>query len=416
MGRCHVLVVGGSEVKFSEVVRDPVHGLVRLEEADMAFVDSIPFQRLRHISQLGLTNRVYPGACHSRFEHALGTMEVTTRLLEEMKSRLGMDALLGLLALPVTEGAYEGLLRVSRLVALLHDLGHPPFSHVTEHLLPGGMHEELSLAILDHPDLLRAFDAREDDLLPSVREVMDPARSDLLPHLRFIRSLVSGEFGSDRMDYLLRDAHHVGVEYGTFDLPRIQHTLLPVETEEGVKLGIERGGLLAAEGLQWARFSMFTQVYFHRTRRILDLHLVDFLTQTLEGRRYPEEPEEYLRWDDLRVHQMLIEADMDTAHPAHGSARKIIRRQQHRPLKEVIEGHDIEEVAERLAFRVNEIRANEPHKDPMADVVSPPPDLSKGGDLPVVIENGEVRRLSELSSLVGRLRVKPHGRIYCATC
>ncbi|MDG1454816.1 MAG: HD domain-containing protein, partial [Planctomycetota bacterium] len=107
-------------MKFSEVVRDPVHGLVRLEEADMAFVDSLPFQRLRHISQLGLTNRVYPGACHSRFEHALGTMEVTTRLLEEMKSRLGMDALLGLLALPVTEDAYEGLLRVSRLVALLH--------------------------------------------------------------------------------------------------------------------------------------------------------------------------------------------------------------------------------------------------------------------------------------------------------
>ncbi|NCF99694.1 MAG: hypothetical protein GWP39_09325, partial [Planctomycetia bacterium] len=90
--------------------------------------------------------------------------------------------------------------------------------------------------------------------------------------------------------------------------------------------------------------------------------------------------------------------------------------QQHRPLKEVIEGHDIEVVAERLAFRVNESRANEPHKDPMADVVSPPPDLSKGGDLPVLIENGEVRRLSELSSLVGRLRVKPHGRIYCATC
>ena len=401
-------------MQFSEAIRDPVHGMIRLENSDLDLIDSAPFQRLRNVRQLGLTDRVYPGACHSRFEHALGTMEVTTRLLEEMRSRLGLEDLLRPLAISVSEGHYSDLLRISRIVALLHDLGHPPFSHVTERLLPRGMHEEMSLTLLEHPEISRSLKALGEDVWQSILHVMDPAREDLPSHLRFVRSLVCGEFGSDRMDYLLRDAHHVGVEYGAFDLPRIQHTLRPLETAQGVQLGIEHGGLLAAEGLQWARFSMFTQVYFHRTRRILDLHLVDFLVRTLEQRRYPEEPEEYLRWDDIKVLHMLREADMDSAHPGHSAARKIIRRQQHRPLPEVVEGQDTAEVADRLAGRVREIREHEPQKDPLADVVSPPPALSKGGDLPVLLESGEIRKLSQLSSLVGRLRVKPHGRIYCA--
>ena len=401
-------------MQFSEAVRDPVHGMIRLERSDLDIIDSVPVQRLRNIRQLGLTDRVYPGACHSRFEHALGTMEVTTRLLEEMKSRLGLEELLRPLTDSVHEKAYLDLLRISRMVALLHDLGHPPFSHVTERLLPRGMHEEMSLALLEHPQISRCLQSLGGEIWQSVIQVMDPAIEDLPRHLRFVRSLVCGEFGSDRMDYLLRDAHHVGVEYGAFDLPRIQHTLRPLETDHGVQLGIEHGGLLAAEGLQWARFSMFTQVYFHRTRRILDLHLVDFLVRSLESRRYPEEPEEYLRWDDIRVLQMLREAEMDPGHPAHAPARKIIRRQQHRPLPEVVEGLDVEEVADRLAIRVREIRDHEPQRDPLADVVAPPPALTKGGDLPVLLENGEIRRLSQLSTLVGRLRVKPHGRIYCA--
>jgi len=401
-------------LQFSEAIRDPVHGLIRLEKSDLHLIDSMPIQRLRSIAQLGLTDRVYPGACHSRFEHALGTMEVTTRLLEEMKSRLGLEELLRPLSLSVDEGSYVDLLRIARNVALLHDLGHPPFSHVTERLLPRGMHEEMSLSLLEHPQIAAALLGQGHEIMTSVAHVMDPAKSDLPSHLRFVRSLVCGEFGSDRMDYLLRDAHHVGVEYGAFDLPRIQHTLRPLETDQGVQLGIEAGGLLAAEGLQWARFSMFTQVYFHRTRRILDLHLVDFLVRTLHQRRYPEEPEEYLRWDDIRVFQLLREADADSSHPGHSSARKIIRREQHRALPEVVEGQDTDEVADRLATRVREIRNYEPQRDPLADVVAPPPSLTKGGDLPVLLKSGEIRRLSELSSLVGRLRVKPHGRIYCA--
>ena len=100
-------------MQFSEAIRDPVHGMIRLENSDLDLIDSAPFQRLRNVRQLGLTDRVYPGACHSRFEHALGTMEVTTRLLEEMKSRLGLADLLRPLAISVSEDNYSVLLRIS---------------------------------------------------------------------------------------------------------------------------------------------------------------------------------------------------------------------------------------------------------------------------------------------------------------
>ena len=399
---------------LSEAVRDPVHGLVRLEREDLALIDSRPLQRLRLISQLGLTDRVYPGARHSRFEHALGTVEVTTRLLEEMRARLGLDGLLSPLALSSTETQFHQLLRIARYVALLHDIGHPPFSHVTEKLLPEGGHEQMTRSLLDHVEISKALKNRGDEIYSSVLQVLDPAQVNLPESLRFIRSLVCGGFGADRMDYLLRDSHFVGVQYGCFDLPRILHTLVPVETDDGVRLGIERGGVLAAEGMQWARFSMFTQVYFHRTRRILDLHLMDFLHAVIPDGRYPQDPEEYLGWDDSRIVGLLQQANFDQGHVGHLDARRILRREHHRAMDEVVEGRDVVEVAERLAFRLQELRLADASLEPIADVVSPPPDLDAGTVLPVLDENREVRRLGQISALVGRLRVTPFGRIYCA--
>lgn len=399
---------------LSEAVRDPVHGMVRLEVADLALIDSPPFQRLRHISQLGLTDRVYPGARHSRFEHALGTVEVTTRLLEEMRARLGLDGLLGPLSIATDEEHFHQLLRIARYVALLHDIGHPPFSHVTEKLLPQGGHEEMTKSLLDHPEISQPLTECGKEIQSSVLRVLDPFDDDLPAHLRFVRSLVCGGFGADRMDYLLRDSHFLGVQYGNFDLPRILHTLVPIETEEGVRLGIERGGVLAAEGMQWARFSMFTQVYFHRTRRILDLHLINFLREVLPAGRYPQDPEQYLGWDDSKVLGLLQQIQLDENHAGYLDARRIVRREHHRATGDVVEGRDIEEVSQRLAIRCEELLHADATLDPIADVVSAPPDLAAGAELPVQDENGEVRELGQISALVGRLRVSPFGRIYCA--
>lgn len=400
---------------LSEAIRDPVHGLVRLERADLALIDSRPFQRLRLISQLGLTDRVYPGARHSRFEHALGTVEVTTRLLEEMRARLGLEGLLSPLSMATDEAHFHQLLRIARYVALLHDIGHPPFSHVTEKLLPEGGHEQMTRSLLDHPEISKPLTRCGEEIQSSVLRVLDPRDDELPENLRFVRSLVCGGFGADRMDYLLRDSHFLGVQYGNFDLPRILHTLLPVETDEGVRLGIERGGVLAAEGMQWARFSMFTQVYFHRTRRILDLHLIDFLREVIPGGRYPQDPEQYLRWEDSKVLGLLQQIQLDKEHAGYLDARRIMRREHHRATGDIVEGRDIDEVSQRLAVRMEELQRSDATLDPIADVVSAPPDLDAGAVLPVQDENGEVRKLGQVSALVGRLRVRPFGRIYCAS-
>jgi len=399
---------------LSEAIRDPVHGLIRLEREDLPLLDGAPVQRLRSISQLGLTDRVYPGARHSRFEHALGTLEVATRLLEEMRGRLGLDRLLAPLGLVADERQWVRLLRIARHVALLHDLGHAPFSHVTEQLLPRGGHEEMTCALLEDPQVARPMKIRGDYLYPSVVRVLDPADRQLPADLRFIRSLVCGRFGADRMDYLLRDSQGLGVQYGQFDLPRILHTLQPIETADGVRLGIERGGVLAAEGMQWARFSMFTQVYFHHTRRILDRHLLDFLRAVIPLGRYPDSPEEYQRWDDPRIHGLLQQAVRDRGAPGHLDACRILHRKHHRATDEIVEGESVEEVVGWLDERVAQLRASDPSLDPMADVVAPPPDLAASAELPVDDGDRGIRPLGEISALVGRLRVKPHGRIYCA--
>jgi len=401
-------------VILSEAIRDPVHRLIRLEREDLPLLDGAPVQRLRSISQLGLTDRVYPGARHSRFEHALGTLEVATMLLEEMRARLGLDALLGPLGLPESEDNWDQLVRMARLVALLHDIGHAPFSHVSEGLLPSGGHEQMTLALLEHPAVADHLRQRGDAICDAVMRILDPTDLDLPPHLRFVRSLVCGRFGADRMDYLLRDSHCLGVQYGCFDLPRILHTLTPVETTDGVRLGIERGGVLAAEGLQWARFSMFTQVYFHHTRRILDRHLINFLRVVIPEGRYPQQPEEYLHWDDHRVLGLLQQARRDTTAPGHLDACRILDRKQHRAVGDIVEGSDVEDVTRRLTERCKELLLGDPDLDPIIDVVEPPPDLDAGAALPVLLENQQVRSLGEISALVGRLRVKPYGRIYCS--
>ncbi len=398
---------------LSESIRDPVHRLIRLEKEDLSLIDQRSVQRLRGISQLGLTDRVYPGARQSRFEHALGTLEVATRLLEEMRGRLGLDGLMAPLGLATTDAQFNRLVRTARHVALLHDIGHAPFSHVTEQLLPRGGHEEMTRAILEHSPVSDALKVWGDEIHDAVLRILDPQDLSLAADQRFIRSLVCGAFGADRMDYLLRDSHCLGVKYGSFDLPRILHTLRPLETSEGVRLGIERGGVLAAEGMQWARFSMFTQVYFHHTRRILDRHLLDFLRVAIPDGRYPETPQQYQMWDDHRILGLLQDAASDRTAAGHIDACRILYRQHHRVHGEPIEGESVGEVREQLEIAAASLREDCPRLDPKVDVVEPPPDLDAGVALPVQDE-GEVRSLGDISALIGRLRVRPLGRLYCS--
>ena len=294
-------------------IRCPIHGFIRLSDWEMGVVSQPAFQRLRRIKQLAWTDQIYPGAVHTRFEHSLGVMHTATLLFdaivrnssEVLESELAYD-----------NAGFERYRQLVRLAALLHDVGHGPFSHAAEDLFPYDektkkqyAHEDYSAAIIrkrlrsaieDHPSS-NNHGLNADDVAALV-EGTAGARQGI-----FWRDIVAGQMDADRMDYLLRDSHHIGVGYGRFDLHRLISTIVAIPGTEGrqPRLGISEGGWHAAEALVIARYLMFTQVYFHKTRVAYDIHLRGALKELLPGGEFPkpteEELDDYLKWDDWRV-------------------------------------------------------------------------------------------------------------------
>lgn len=309
-------------------IRDPIHVFVRLVESEQQIIDSAPFQRLRQISQLALTSRVYPGATHTRFEHSLGVMELASRIFDVVcdPAYLNDEARVVLPEDP-DERAYWR--RVLRAAALFHDVGHLPFSHAGEGLLSNGIksHEQFSFDHIMSPAMqevwmsttppLRANDiailAVDPEKVPAAAELLEPHPKHAW--LDILREIIThNAFGADRIDYLLRDSLHAGVAYGRFDHHRLIDTMriLPPPTQGGKEaergeestepnLGIVEGGLQSAEALLLARYSMFTQVYFHRVRRVYDLHLADFLSAWLPDGEFPSDLGANLRLNDNDV-------------------------------------------------------------------------------------------------------------------
>lgn len=272
-------------------IRDPVHGFIRADPLETALVGSRPMQRLRFIHQLGLTFLVFPGAEHSRFSHALGAMHLAGRVYEALCGKSG-----GLL--PGAPRAPER--RLVRAAALLHDLGHAPFSHSAEELFEAKLdHEQMTRRLIATPEIEALFTRHGEGLTTAdVVRLLDGGGD---PTERLLAQIVSGELDVDKMDYLLRDSLFCGVRYGSYDLDRLLDTMLPLEDparrEWGI--GVEEGGVHALEALVMARYYMFTQVYFNATGKALELHLNEWLQEN--GMLWPADPEAFLGRDDVSM-------------------------------------------------------------------------------------------------------------------
>jgi uncharacterized protein len=317
-------------VGSDKIIRDPIHGFVKLTPWEQDVVDHCVFQRLRHVRQLALTDMVYPGACHTRFEHSLGVMQVATMMFDQLRPQLEeVDP-------KFTKDELDKARVIVRLSALLHDVGHCPFSHAGEEIMPTNprkgkkyKHEDYSSALIGNllRDIIDNHPANE--LKISTDEICNFLQNDgSLPHqLLFWRPLITGQMDADRADYLLRDSHHAGVAYGQYDINRLVATLRVVRDREteGLMIGVENGGVQAVEGLILARYMMFVQVYFHHTRRAYDHHVSRVLSYLLaqeygdrygekgtfpppraaEGQSAEQNLKEYLRWTDPRVWQAI---------------------------------------------------------------------------------------------------------------
>ena len=289
--------------------RDPVHGFIEPFPHEKEIIDTAEFQRLRRISQLGLTYYVYHGAEHSRFGHSIGVMhlagEAAQRVLQNSKDLMCEE-------FNWSDNDFEEESRrifvLARVAGLVHDVGHPPFSHAGQArlFLPEVKHEEYSQAVVLNTEvgyiidnMLKEFDISKEKVVEVLRKTY---------RIGFLGELIDSFWDVDKMDYLLRDSHYCGVGYGTYDLSRIVRSLALCSDEAGsMRLAIEEGGLHCLEGLVLARYFMFLQVYFHEVRRAYDLVLEELIAELLKERYdtatypAPADIQDYLRWDDVEV-------------------------------------------------------------------------------------------------------------------
>lgn len=222
----------GLKKKF---IRDSVYGDIRLNENEVKIMDHPQFQRLRRIKQLGLISLIYPGANHTRFEHSIGTMHIASKLADKLD----------------LEEDDKNLVRIS---ALLHDIGHGPFSHVSEGVL-SFPHEELTKYVISKTPIRDVIE--ENYTISKIVEIINGEGK--------FGPIVSGELDADRMDYLLRDSHYTGVAYGIIDYERIISNL---NLDKQLSLDIK--GVQAAEGALVSRYFMYPSVYQHHTTRIVN--------------------------------------------------------------------------------------------------------------------------------------------------
>lgn len=319
-------------------IRDPVHGFVRADPLEAALINSPPVQRLRFIHQLGFTFLVFPGAEHSRFGHVIGAMHLAGRVYDALCTKSQ-----GLLP----GGATAPERRLTRAAALLHDLGHAPFSHSAEDLFEGGIdHEQMTRRLLDSPEVEDLFARHGDGIgTADVRRLLQGGGT---ATERLLAKIVSGELDVDKMDYLLRDSLFCGVRYGTYDLERLLDTMLPIADPETGEwgIGVDEGGVHALEALVMARYYMFTQVYFNATGKALELHLNEWLRE--QGIRWAAEPAAFLLQDDVAVWSALRTSD--SVH-----ARALVGR-HHFPVAFETREHLSREEKERFEALLPELR------------------------------------------------------------
>lgn len=233
-----------------KVFKDPVHRYVRVTDKVIWDLIATPeFQRLRRIKQLGTTFFTFHGAEHSRFNHSLGVYEIVRRIIHNIEDDPNWN---------------KGERLVTLCAALLHDVGHGPFSHSFEKVFTLNHEQFTKRIILEDTGINRVLKEVDKSFPEKVAKIIDQTYEDQL-----VVSVISSQIDADRMDYLLRDAYYTGVSYGQFDMERILRVMRPRENE----IVIKSTGMHAVEDYILSRYQMYWQVYFHPVTRSAEVIL-----------------------------------------------------------------------------------------------------------------------------------------------
>ena len=311
-------------------VRDPIHGFIYREPLEQRIIDTRVFQRLRRLRQLAMESLVYPGAIHTRFDHSVGALHLARELCAKLLPN-------------------EDSRRLVRLAALLHDIGHGPFSHVSEPLLQrysdrtklkvksqDEVHESISWGIiLQNKELARLLSEEDRE------HIVGLLKGEY--GFSLYKDIVSGPIDVDKQDYLLRDSHFCGVKYGLYDQGRLTDTLVSHEDADDLILALSPHGIHPLEQFVLARYYMHTQVYRHKIRLITDemihrgillgieLDKIGWLRDLYAFDGSPEFLENYLSWYDERLFAEILRPETP-----QGYAKMIFQQLQDRQLLKMI--------------------------------------------------------------------------------
>ncbi|WP_297436663.1 HD domain-containing protein [Thermococcus sp.] len=382
-----------------KIIHDGIHGSMKISGLILDLVKTPEFQRLRNIRQLGLAYLVYPGANHTRFEHSLGAWDIARRLSAEV----GLDE------------SESMLLQVG---ALLHDIGHGPFSHTFESIYKHYVkeHDHMRLGqdiILGRTNITEREDGGK---IPEIIEAYDydftardVAELILGRHGNpYLGHMLHGDVDVDQLDYLIRDAHYTGVAHGIIDMERLLK-VLKIHDDE---LVVDEKGIEAVEGMMVARSLMYSRVYFHHTVKIAE----GMLTRALEFALEEDHLWDFWRMIDCRV---LVELE-----DLEGLPVEIVRRVKYRDLYKaaVLASADdlsAEEKRELLAAYRNVKRRQEMERAladavgaregevilefSIADLMLSEPRL-KATEINVLLDDGTIEPLTKVTPLANALK------------
>ena len=289
-------------------IKDPVHGYVYIDQQEKEIIDSYPVQRLRRLRQLAGSEYVYPGANHTRFEHSIGVMYLASRVTENS----GISQYIG-----------EDEAKLVKIAGLLHDVGHGPFSHVFEHLLDkelGKTHEDLTTWLIENSELKEKLG--KNGYRPSDVGRLAVGRLHK-PRKAFLDQIISSAVDVDKQDFIVRDTHHTGAEYGFIDIFRLIHALDVLDEN----LAVDLGALSALESLIIARIESFRSIYFHRVGRAAQIMLAMAMEKANKelGLTRFKSPEEYMAMDDYTVWTMLKNCKKSNAIIRDLERRKLLK-------------------------------------------------------------------------------------------
>ncbi|WP_297069768.1 HD domain-containing protein [Thermococcus sp.] len=382
-----------------KIIHDGIHGSMKISGLILELVKTPEFQRLRNIRQLGLAYLVYPGANHTRFEHSLGAWDIARRLSAEV-------------------GLNESESMLLQVGALLHDIGHGPFSHTFESIYKHYVkeHDHMRLGqdiILGRTNITESENGGK---IPEIIEgydydftAEDVAELILGRHGKpYLGHMLHGDVDVDQLDYLIRDAHYTGVAHGTIDVERLLK-VLRIHDEE---LVVDEKGVEAVEGMMVARSLMYSRVYFHHTVKIAE----GMLTRALEFAL-----EEGHLWDFWRMIDCRVLVELEDL---EGLPAEIVRRVKYRDLYKAavlasVDDLSAEEKRELLAAYRNVKRRQEIERAladavgaregevilefSIADLMLSEPRL-KATEINVLLDDGRIEPLTKVTPLANALK------------